>query len=146
MKVKFRYGKKEIKLKVPDNSKIYKSRYGERTKSVYELLMDSLFNPVGCLSIKKQLNKRKNGPVVIVVSDITRPVSYRLFLQQLLDYLINEGGRKEEITILIVSSMHRVFSMYEKLFMFGEDIATSYRIIDYDAVNEVDLVRIKGIS
>ena len=146
MEVKFRYGKDEIVLKVPEECRIYRSRYGERTKSVDDLLLDSLLNPVGCQSLKQQLKKRKNGPVVIVVSDITRPVPYTLFLPQLLDYLINEGVRKDEITILVATGMHRASTMDEKLFMFGEDVAVNYKIIDHDAEDEADLVRIKGTS
>jgi len=146
MEVKFRYGKEEIALKVPEDSRVYKSRYGELTKTVDQLLTDSLLKPVGCQSLKEQLRKRKNGPVVIVVSDITRPVPYKLFLPQLLDYLISEGVRKEEITILVATGMHRASTMDEKLFMFGEDIAINYRIIDHDAENEAGLVSIKGTS
>lgn len=146
MEVKFRYGREEILLKVPDNSKVYRSNYGRRSKPVNELLINSILNPVGCPSLKHQLKKRRSGHIVIVVSDITRPIPYSLFLPCFLTYLLSEGIKKEEIVILVATGMHRASTKDEKIFMFGKDIAEDYKIIDHNAENEEDLVRIEGRS
>jgi len=146
MEVKFRYGKEEIGLKVPKTSQVFKSGYGKREKSISELLIGSISNPVGSLSLKQQLKKRKKGNIVIVVSDITRPIPYRQFLPELIDFILGEGAQKEEITILVATGMHRASTSGEKVFMFGREIVENYRIVDHDAEDEDQLEIVEGES
>lgn len=142
MEVRFRYGKEEIVLTVPGDSRIYKSSYEKINKSVTNLLRDSLVNPVGCLPLNQQLKKRRKGDIVIIVSDITRPIPYRLILPELIDYLIDEGAKKDEITILVATGMHRASTINEKLLMFGEEIVDNYKIIDHNADREDNLIKL----
>jgi lactate racemase len=146
MEVKFRYGKEEIGLKVPKTSQVFKSGFGKREKPISELLIGSISNPVGCLSLKQQLKKRKKGNIVIVVSDITRPIPYRQFLPELIDFILSEGTQKDEITILVATGMHRASTSDEKVFMFGREIVENYRIIDHDAEDEDRLAIVEGES
>ena len=144
--MKFRYGKKEITLKIPEKSQVYKSGYGKREKPVRELLLESITNPVGCPPLKDLLQKRKAGNVVIVVSDVTRPIPYQLFLADLLATVFAEGVKKDEITILVATGMHRSSTLNEKLMMFGEDIVKNFRIIDHVAEDENELKKLDGKS
>ena len=146
MYANFRYGKEEIRLKVPDDSIIYAPRYESISTDVEEMLLDSIMNPAGCLPLSSQLRKRRQGKVVVVVSDITRPIPYHSFLPFLLDYIGKEGIGRDEIVIVVATGMHRASTMEEKVYMFGEQVVANYTIIDHDAENEATLSPLAGKS
>lgn len=136
MEVCFKYGKEDVVLEVPDDSVVYTSNYGVETAEGADLLLRSVESPVGCLSLKEKLKDRREGNVVIVVSDITRPIPYRSFLPALLDCITGEGIGMREIIILVATGMHRASTPEEKRYMFGDFVAENYRIVDHDAENE----------
>ncbi|MDR1201068.1 MAG: nickel-dependent lactate racemase [Tannerellaceae bacterium] len=146
MDIQFKYGKEDLFLQVPDNSKVYTADYPLENRTAEELLLHSITTPVGGLPLKQLVQQRKKGHVVIVVSDITRPIPYRSFLPSLLDSIIKEGVRKEEIILLVATGMHRPSTQEEKTYMFGELIATNYRIIDHQAEDENNLAALPGKS
>ena len=139
MEIDFRYGEEKIVLDVPKGSQIYQSNYEHVDRNPDELLLHSIVNPEGCLPLNRQLKERKKGNVVIVVSDFTRPIPYRNFLPGLLNYILNEGIRKDEIIILVATGMHRASSAHEKELMFGKEVFDKFKIIDHDAGNEAEL-------
>jgi nickel-dependent lactate racemase len=144
MNIQFKYGKEELVLKVPADCQVYSSSYMQEDTVPEDMLLNSISDPAGCLSLRDELKKRRPGPVVIVVSDITRPIPYYTFLPTLLGYLIREGIRKNEILILVATGMHRASTPQEKVLMFGKDIVENYRIVDHDAENETDLAVLEG--
>lgn len=146
MEIDFRYGENKIVLDVPNNSYVYQSGYGNVEGTPDKLLINSILNPEGCLPLDKQLKKRRDGNVVIVVSDFTRPIPYYSFLGELTAYLLNEGVSRDEIVILIATGMHRASTTHEKILMFGQDIVDNFRIVDHDAENEADLSLLPGKS
>ena len=84
MQVNLKYGRGSILVNVPDDSIIYDSKYPGNTKSAGELLQDALLNPSQNYFLVDALSKRREGKVVIVVSDITSPIPYKFFLPLLL--------------------------------------------------------------
>jgi nickel-dependent lactate racemase len=66
-----------------------------------------------------------------VISDITRPVPNRVLLPPLLETLQQAGIRKEAITLLIATGMHRPNLGQELESMIGRDIAEQYRIVNH---------------
>ena len=146
MYTNFRYGKEEIRLKVPDDSIIYAPQYEVVSTDIKDMLLDSISNPAGCLPLNSQLKKRRQGKIVIVVSDITRPIPYHAFLPFLLEYIVHEGIGRDEIVIVVATGMHRPSTMDEKIFMFGNDIVKNYKIVDHEAENETTLSLLEGKS
>jgi nickel-dependent lactate racemase len=146
MKVELQYGNEDISLVVPDDCIIYKSNYLSNYKSASDLMQESIANPFGGPHLSDKLNNRKPGDVVIVVSDITRPIPYHEFLPQLIDLLIHNGVEKHEITILIATGMHRASTHAEHLKIFGEFVVNNYRIIDHNSEKEDDLEKLQGLS
>jgi len=63
-----------------------------------------------------------------------------------LEFLVQNGIKREEILIIIATGMHRPSTSDEKKKMFGEMIVKHYRIIDHNAENEVELIELKGKS
>lgn len=146
MKTNFQYGNDEITLDFPDDSLIYQSRYKSTLKKASEMLAESLANPVGCSSLNELVGNKRPGKVVIVVSDITRPIPYDQFLPDLVAVLEASGINKEEIIILVATGMHRASTRTEQLRMFGEWIVQNYRIINHDCSNENELQELNGES
>ncbi|MDR1557596.1 MAG: nickel-dependent lactate racemase [Tannerellaceae bacterium] len=146
MEINLKYGKEELFLTLPADTKVYTSDYQTEKRSAEELLSDSITNPIACLPLNEQLKKRRKGKVVIVVSDITRPIPYYSFLPALLNYITNEGIPKEEILLLIATGMHRPSTREEKISMFGEAVTENYTIIDHDAEDDTSLVALEGKS
>ncbi len=146
MNIEFKYGKKGIVLDFPADSRIYTSSYVPTGTDPKDLLLNSVSGPAGCPPLKHLLKKRREGNIVIVVSDITRPIPYYTFLPALLDYIVGEGIHKSEILILVATGMHRASTPEEKILMFGKEIAGNFHIIDHDAENEAELVTLEGKS
>ena len=146
MDVYFKYGQEDICLKVPDTSTVYTSDYHYEHRCANELLLESIINPAGSMPLAELLKKRRRGNVVIVVSDITRPIPYRSFLPALLEFIINEGVRKEEIIIVVATGMHRASTLEEKKYMFGQLVVDQFTIIDHNAEDDDMLLAVEGKS
>jgi len=143
MKIELHNGLKKIQLSLPDDSVIYKSNYTVVCNDTAQMMIKSLENAVGCEKLTELIKGRKVGDVVIVVSDITRPIPYYEFLSQLIEELEANGVQKKEITILIATGMHRASTHEEHISMFGAHIVENYRIIDHDCENENELVELE---
>jgi nickel-dependent lactate racemase len=146
MKIGFQYGQDEISLSIPENSIVYKSNYKSNSKTAYALLMESLASPVGGNKLSELLHERKEGKVVIIVSDITRPIPYSKFLPELIAFIEATGVKKEEITILVATGMHRASTRDEHRRMFGEYVHNNYFITDHDCENRDELLELPGKS
>jgi lactate racemase len=136
------YGKEEIQINVPDNADIYEPNFPIVNEAADSLVRKAVECPINSLPLKEALQSRKNDKVVIVVSDITRPIPYRTFLQTILDEVESKGIKKSDITILVATGMHRPSTPEEHIEMFGQSICDNYKIIDHDAEDEENLVKI----
>lgn len=146
MKIRLHYGTQKIVLDLPYNAVVYQSNYRLTNKTASEMLLESILKPESSNQLTQLLRNRKPGPVVIVVSDITRPIPYSEFLPQLLGEIESTGVQKDEITILVATGMHRTSTPEEHLKMFGEQVVGHYRIVDHDCQNEAELQELEGLS
>jgi nickel-dependent lactate racemase len=146
MDIEFSYGKEGVVLKVPDESMVYTSCYEPVDSNPAKMMIHSILNPIGCQPFNRLLEKRKKGKIVIVVSDITRPIPYHSFLPDLLEYILNQGIGKDEVILLVATGMHRASTLQEKIYMFGKNIVDNYRIIDHNAENTDELITLSGKS
>ncbi|MFZ7102749.1 MAG: nickel-dependent lactate racemase [Peptococcaceae bacterium] len=96
----------------------------------------ALQNPIG--ASLSDLKGAKN--VVIVTSDLTRPVPNKLILPSLLQELETVGISKQQITILIGTGLHRVSPETEFAELVGEDLAQEVKIISHNAWDEENLI------
>jgi nickel-dependent lactate racemase len=136
-----------ITLRLPDDALVYESHFPPRERPAADLVLDALAHPVEGPSLTDALARRRPGDVVIVVSDITRPIPYATFLPAVLD-LIERGAAsggggvpREQILILIATGMHRASTPAERCTILGSEIAAQYRIEDHDAA-ATDLVQL----
>ena len=142
MKTSLIYGKEELEINVPDNSDIFEANFPPVNNTADQFVMESLSNPINSLPLKEAVKNRKNDKVVIVVSDITRPIPYTTFLQVILDEIETAGVIQKNIIILVATGMHRVSTIEEHIEMFGKHICDNYKIIDHDAEDDDNLLMI----
>jgi len=146
--IDFRYGKEILSIPLPGEPEVYEPRYPENKRYAWETVAFALESPAGKRPLIHDLKENWNGidPVVIVVSDITRPIPYHAFLPELLNKLQEAGVRKDQIKILIATGMHRPSTREERSEMFGEKISSHYTIIDHAADNPEALIKVPGRS
>lgn len=143
MKISIPFDDIFLDIAVPENTVVYRTAYPEPAGTAAQIVMDALDHPIGSLPFKAALAGRRSSEVVIVVSDITRPIPYKTFLPEMLDEIATAGVKKDDIRILVATGMHRPGTDEERRYMFG-DIAGQYIIEDHDA--EGTLEKIEGRS
>ena len=146
MQIGFQYGNDVLNLNLPDDSIVYESKYKNSGKSAGELLQDSMEDPVDSMKLTGLLQHKRPGNVVIVVSDITRPIPYHEFMPQLLTLIEGSGVPREEIEVLVATGMHRASTREEHLRMFGEFVVSNYTISDHDCKDANNLEQLSELS
>ena len=146
MNLGFQYGHEILNLNLPDDSIIYESKYKTSVKGAVELLQESLGNPVASTRLPELLKSKRKGKVIIVVSDITRPIPYHEFMPELLITIENSGVKREDIELLIATGMHRASTKDEHQKMFGEFVCKNYTITDHDCNDARNLEQLRRNS
>ena len=146
MNVDFLYDRGSLALRVPDGAEVYASDYPAPGAPDAELVLDALARPAGCAPLAGALAARRPGDVVVVVSDVTRPVPYARFLPGLLGVIEGAGVARDEIVILVATGMHRPSTPAEREEMFGREVVGRYRIVDHCADRDDDLVTLERPS
>ena len=82
----------------------------------------------------------------IVISDITRPVPNKIILPPLLAEIESAGIKREAITILIATGIHRPNEGDELIALVGTEIAENYRIINHCSKEPEDMVLVGEIN
>ena len=85
MKAEIRYHDTLLTIDFPDTSRIYLSSYDNPAVAESELVLEAVRKPICSDRLVDSIKKRQRSSVVIAVSDITRPIPYRMFLPALLD-------------------------------------------------------------
>ncbi|MBN1900094.1 nickel-dependent lactate racemase, partial [Candidatus Sumerlaeota bacterium] len=146
MNLSLPYDNLTLSLETPNNTAVYATSFLKPPKSSETTVLDALNHPHDSPSLALCLKNRRKGKVVIVVSDITRPIPYSKFLMAILSEIDSAGVDKDEIRILIATGMHRKSTSEERDYMFGAEINKQYRIIDHVAECEEDLITLPGKS
>jgi len=137
-------GRNEVGLSVPDDSIVYRLRYPESEASAEGLVLAALRSPLGRPALWEAVRGRADGDVVVVVSDVTRPVPYPTFLRAMLEEIESAGVQHDQILILIATGLHRPATKEEERLILGEDVADAYRVASHDARDEATLVELPG--
>ncbi|MBN1479436.1 nickel-dependent lactate racemase [candidate division KSB1 bacterium] len=125
-----------IHVNIPNHTPVLGTNYPEPRVSTTQLLGKALESPINSSDLFSLFGKRRPGDVVIVVSDISRPIPYAAILPDLFELIKAAGVKDEEILILIATGMHRPSTRSERLEILGDEIVTHYRIEDHNAEAE----------
>ncbi len=146
MKTTFAYDREALTLDVPDDAQVYESHFPDPEASAHELVGRSLREPIEALPLAEAMGRRRDGPTVIVISDITRPIPYFDFLPGVLEQVEAAGVPRDDIIILVATGMHRPSTRAERVEMLGESVADTYRIIDHVADDPDAIVEVPGTT
>jgi nickel-dependent lactate racemase len=135
----FRYGHSEIELLLPESTALFEPSFPTNPLPNDQIVRTAWEHPVAGAPLNERIRHRKPGDVVIVVSDITRPIPYHSFLPGLVDTLTTAGVARDEILLLVATGMHRPSRPDEHVTMFGADLARSLRIEDHRAEDDATL-------
>ncbi|MBR0600268.1 nickel-dependent lactate racemase [Sinanaerobacter chloroacetimidivorans] len=137
---RFKYGKGTANVEIPEHNyggellpnEIQVSLTGE------DEVKRSLENPIESKRLKDIV--RQGEKIVIITSDITRPMPSKTVLPPVLEEIKKSGLKEEDITIVLAVGSHRKHSEEEKMTLVGESIYRSgIRIIDSDIKNCINL-------
>lgn len=83
---------------------------------------------------------RKGDSVCIVFTDITRACPDYLLIPPILRELHAAGVRKEDVTLLCGTGLHRASTYEEKVAKLGVHVVENYRVVDNKPQNAADFV------
>lgn len=139
MNYRFGYGKGYQNLEIIDTSRVKTLRPKKISSdlSPSKEVLRSIINPIGSKALGDIVFP--NEKIVIITSDITRPVPSKLIISILIDELYKLGINKEDITIVFALGSHRKHTKKEILELVGESIFKEIRCIDSDSNDVVRL-------
>lgn len=133
MKAGLLYGQRTVDLELPDSTILLEMKKLEALADPNEAILHALGHPIQSPPLKDLAAGKKNA--CIVISDVTRPVPNRVLLPPILQTLHQAGMRKEQITLLIATGMHRPNLGEELEGMIGRDLAQHYRVVNHYSRN-----------
>ncbi len=140
MRVEIKFGKETRPLVLPDHLAVdvLTPTSLAETQAAEALLRDALASPIGSKPLRELVDAEDS--VVIVTSDITRPMPSAVVLPLLIEELKSGGLREEQMTIVLALGSHRAHTEAERRRLVGDAVYDSaLRVIDSDGSNCVHL-------
>jgi nickel-dependent lactate racemase len=143
MKVKLAYGKEGLWVELPDgNVTVVKPAHLPGLADEEEEIRARLREPLGTRPLRELV--RSDDTVAVVFSDITRPQPRQKMLSVLLDEIAHVPS--DQIVLINALGTHRANTEDELSEMLGTDIAENFRVVQHDAWDEENLVRVGRTS
>src|ERR1700730_5950727 len=133
MRMDLAFGKTGLTVALPDGYKyrVLEARSAKPLADPAAAIEAALDSPIASPSLA-QLARGKSS-AAISICDITRPAPNRQVLPPLLARLEQAGIRRDAITILIATGLHRPATEGEIREIAGDAIASTYRIVNHNA-------------
>jgi nickel-dependent lactate racemase len=131
MKLKLDYGRTGLDVTLPDDRLVgpLSIRTAVPLANPQAAIAHALAHPIGSPPLAEIARGPKNA--CVLVCDITRPVPNKLILPPLLRTLHEEGIRREDVTILVATGLHRPNEGAEMEELVGADVARDYRCVNH---------------
>ena len=142
MQVSLAFGKSGLDIELPEGPawRVLQPPEPAPIKELAAALAHALDHPIGTLGLSELAKGKKT--VAISVCDITRPAPNAVTLPPLLERLHRAGIRKNDISILIATGLHRPATAAEIETVLGSSIPCEYRVLNHDARNLASHVRL----
>ncbi len=131
VRVHLAYGDLGLDVDLPDSTVVLEPEPFPPLPDPARAVAEALERPLGSPALRDLV--RPTDSVVIVVSDVTRPVPNRTLLPPVLNVLRAAGIAHDRVAIVIGTGMHRASTPEERERILGPEIASSYEVIDHDA-------------
>ena len=105
-----------------------------RGEAAVEAALDA---PIGAPRLEELV--RPGQKIVVITSDITRPLPSKVVLPPVLRRLEAAGIPRGDITVIFALGSHRQHTPEEKAHLVGEDVAANYKCIDSSAGDFISL-------
>lgn len=130
MKIPFNFDKKEIVLDIPNRNLLatLEANAIKIEKSEAELVSDSINKPIASDRLKDIV--KKGEKIVIITSDITRPMPSAKVIPFVLKELEKAGVSDEDITIVFALGNHRPHTRDEMILLAGKAVFDRIRCVD----------------
>ena len=84
-----------------------------------EVIARSLRNPIKSLTLQELVQQKREGPVIILVTDVSRPIPYQELLPPIIRELKKAGISGKELKFIIATGAHRPNTAAENREVFG---------------------------
>ena len=138
MQVHLAYGKHGLDVELPPHTRVIQPRYVAGLRDEKAAIRQALRDPIGAPPLRELV--QRGDRVVVVHSDITRPMPNERVLPVLLAELEAAGARREDITLLNALGTHRRQTPEELVGMLGQEIVERYRSLQHDIWDDDKLV------
>lgn len=138
MQVDLAYGRHGLMIEVPDGATVLRPKEVPGVPDEAEAIRSALRKPIQSAPLRACVHPEDT--VVIVFSDLTRPMPNRRVLPVLLEELAHVP--REHILLLNATGTHRAQTREELIEMLGEEIVERYRIAQHNAFDTASLVDI----
>jgi nickel-dependent lactate racemase len=132
MKINLGFGKSTVEMEI-DESRILKIMEPNPVKvevSGREEVIRAMENPIGSKRLRDIVKPGER--VVIITSDITRPMPSKVVLPVVVEELLKAGVQLNDIKVVFGLGSHRKQTEEEKKYLVGEDIYSRIECIDSD--------------
>jgi len=144
MKVHLAYGKRGLDVQMPPEAKIVTPRHVPGLPDEPAAIRQALRVPIDAPPLRELV--RRGDRVVVVHSDLTRPIPNDRVLPVLLSALEEAGVRRGDITLLNALGTHRRQTPEELAGMLGQEIVDRYLCLQHDAWDDENLVSLGHTS
>ncbi|HYI92624.1 MAG TPA: nickel-dependent lactate racemase [Bryobacteraceae bacterium] len=133
MRTQFAFGKTGIALDLPEgfDYKVLEARSASPLPDQLGAIEAAMDDPIAGAALSALAKGKKT--VAISVCDITRPAPNKVVLPPLLKRLHGAGIRREDVTILIATGLHRLATAKELDEILSPEIAAAYPIVNHNA-------------
>jgi len=144
MDLRLDYGRDGVTISVPDELRVsvVEPAKGTPVADQNAAVEQALARPIDARPLAEVARGRRDA--VVVISDKTRPVPYKVVLPPILRTLEAAGLERARIEILVATGLHRANTRDELLEMIGAEVVEHYRVRNHvarDAAEHVHLGR-----
>ena len=147
MQITMSYGLDGLPIEIPETpgfQGVLEPRQAPAIENPEASILQSLRKPIATQPLNGLAQNCRSA--CIVISDITRPVPNKIILPPLLAEIENAGIKREAITILIATGIHRPNEGKELIALVGAEIAENYHIINHFSKEADDMILVGEIN
>ena len=146
MKFNLAFGKKTMDVNIEDNNvqKVLHANDVQVCLKGKDEVARAINNPIGTKKLREIVSPKEK--VVIVTSDITRPMPSRLVLSLVIHELEMAGVAHSDISIVFALGIHRKHTTAEMKYLVGDDIYQKIKCMDSDIDDCVNLGHTKNMT
>jgi len=139
MRVELNYGKGRLAVEVEDArvAAVLRKQRSQAISNPCQALLESLDHPIGLEPLSTLCAPGKTA--CVVTSDLTRPVPNQVILPVLLGYMEAHGVRRDDVTVLVATGMHRPAGHEELVELLGPELMSGYRVVNHKPDSEETL-------